>query len=333
MELEIIEYQQGDISFFSDFISFRNSLYKDEDSFVKEGLSEFKLFLDHSSDFNRDYEWRAILFQLDSKIVARTIICLRKSSKKIINLGYFEIIEDIEIFRNVYGEIEKLIQTFQAKQIKWPINGNFFHSYRIKADDTSSNLAPCYILKGYYRDFFEASGYSKARIWNNYKVSYAGYKSNAESAISYVKKKYSHFDDIEVRPLDKKHFKQDMKLFYNLLSKSFEDKAEFESVSFRDFYRFYEDFKSILDPRLINFSTYKSKDLGFMICYSDYVPALQLKNRLDEKWYVPSIVSSLLALWKIKQKPDKIFLSFLGKDESGQEHEIKGLTIKHHEVF
>ena len=44
MELEIIEYQQGDISFFSDFISFRNSLYKDEDSFVKEGLSEFKLF-------------------------------------------------------------------------------------------------------------------------------------------------------------------------------------------------------------------------------------------------------------------------------------------------
>ena len=61
-----------------------------------------------------------------------------------------------------------------------------------------------------------------------------------------------------MRPLDKKHFKQDMKLFYNLLSKSFEDKAEFESVSFRDFYRFYEDFKSILDPRLINFSTYKS---------------------------------------------------------------------------
>ena len=48
MELEIIEYQQGDISFFSDFISFRNSLYKDEDSFVKEvylSLSFFSIIL------------------------------------------------------------------------------------------------------------------------------------------------------------------------------------------------------------------------------------------------------------------------------------------------
>ena len=322
-----------DKNFFAEFISFRNSLYKNENSYVKESLSEFRLLLDESSDFNKDYEWKAVLFKEGSRVVARALLCKRKSSSAILNLGYFEVIENIDIFKTIYNSIENLVTDFKSNEIKWPINANFFHSYRIKSDDLSSNLAPCYILKGYYRDFFQSVGYKKIRTWNNYKVSYGGYREKSLAAVDHIRSKYPYFDDIKVRPLNKADFKRDMQLFYKLLSASFEDKAEYESVSFRDFYSFYEDLKVILDAKLINFSSYSNKDLGFMICYSDYTLALRLKDQLDEKWYVPSIVAKLLALYKIKQKPTKVFLSFLGKDESTLGKEIKGLTIRHHEAL
>ena len=176
-------------------------------------------------------------------------------------------------------------------------------------------------------------GYEVVRKWNNFKFSYQDYRNSSLGGIERLSSKYSEYKEIEVRSLDKKNFKGEMNLFYSQLSKSFEDKADYESISFRDFYSFYENLKSILDPRLINFSSYKGENIGFMIAYADYTEALSLKDTLDDKWYIPSFVSKLVAFYKLKQKPSKIFVSFVGKDDSNIDKDIKGVILRHHEAL
>ena len=44
-------------------------------------------------------------------------------------------------------------------------------------------------------------------------------------------------------------------------------------------------------------------------------------------------VSKLVAFYKLKQKPSKIFVSFVGKDDSNIDKDIKGVILRHHEAL
>lgn len=334
MDISISELDKSQSKNFNRFSDFRNSLYKTEKSFVKEGLSEFNLLLNQSSDFNKDYEWTAYLYSNYGKVVARALLCRRKGSVDHLNLGYFEVIEDKDVFNIVYDHLESMAKSMGVKTIKWPVNANFFHSYRIKKDDDTPDLEPCYLLKSYYKKFFESKNYSVLRTWNNYVVPYEGYRSNCLEGIEFLRSKYDYFDDIKMRHLDKSNFKEDMRLFYSQLSKSFEDKGEYEPVSFEDFYSFYSGLKSIIRSELINFSSYKEKDLGFMISYVDTIQAQRLKDKLEVLLPLPSFLASpiakIAALIKLQEKPEKVYLSFVGKDDSKFDEEVKGVILKHH---
>ena len=94
-----------DDDFFSDFIAFKNTLYKNHPSHLSEGLKDLQLELESPYFKQQNIFFRGVLILLADKVVGRCLLYFDQKSSKSLRFGYFEVINKKEVYDSLFLEI------------------------------------------------------------------------------------------------------------------------------------------------------------------------------------------------------------------------------------
>lgn len=327
--LEIV--QTWDEPFFADFVSVRNQMYQKKFGAVNESIEDIAVLLKEGMSFEKAYSWQAAILREDGRAIARALICW-KDGEDVFNLGFFECPNDKELFSLFYIQIESMARSEGAKDIKWPVNGNFYHSYRIQKSGDPHELGPCAVYHEYYHELFASKGYKIIRQWENMRRPFEDLAQEQESANAYLSKKYEAYRNLKIRHVDMSRYEDEMRTVFELMNRSFSYMDDYEAIEFKEFYESYKAYRPILDPGLISIGEYHGEAISFCLSFKDYKPSLYLRDRI-RRLPIPKLVrnkiSDLVFYAHYKLSNQKILVCYLGKIEDDPSKAVKGLWVAH----
>lgn len=321
--MEIRETTVWDEAFFEEFLHFKESIQKDLPTFFPETLEDYKKYLHPDSLFAKDYSWIAFLVLRDDKVVAKAILAWRHNLSYG-NLGFLDWINDKDVASALVQRVEDRARERGLKQIKTPIDLNFFVKYRIKLPGGGEPFYGEPIYPDYYHELFKHVGYEVIGRWDTYRVKKWG------TIVSYSKKRklikerrHPHNSDLKVRYVQIKKWDQEIKTIYDLFHKSYGQMPEFEPITFEQFKLIYDDFKYIIHPWYSYVVELDGRPVGFSINYFD-----PLKILSSVKGKGLSLLSKFFLLARLRANFRTLLMAYVGKVPGPNGEDIKGVQIK-----
>jgi GNAT superfamily N-acetyltransferase len=118
----------------------------------------------------------------------------------------------------------------------------------------------------YYNAYFEEAGYRPTYQWWSFRVRFDSglYREVSRRAIEDAK--------CEVRPFDKKRWREEWTLVSSLFDRTFQDEWEFYPLTIEEWLEFYDPVKPLFDPRQALFAEVDGEPVGVCIGSPDYNP-------------------------------------------------------------
>ena len=157
MSLTLSQFSTWDDLKFELFIEFKKAMQGNLATYFPETLEEYKKLLHPQSVFAEDYHWSGFLIHENKKVVGKAILSWKNGSK-VGSLGFIDWENNLAVAKLLTDKIEAYARTMNLKEIKTPVDLNFFIKYRIKC---KGGGAPYYgepIYPDYYHDLFKATG-------------------------------------------------------------------------------------------------------------------------------------------------------------------------------
>lgn len=315
MELEIDSRNSWDQKFFESLVSFRNSLYEGR-NVLKEDISQFSDLFSPDKQFAKNNVWRAWRVKRANKVVGRLIASYASGS--FMSFGFFESIDDDGVaqllFEHllVFCEVQKL-NSKNLVALKGPIQGNFFNSYRIKLPDGGRPFfgEPC--QPTYYHRLLNDNGFALAEKWSTVEVNREESIKQFEEFGARMEKKWEA-DGVRIRELDTSNWREELRRVYQLFDQTYSKMPNYQPIAFEDFQSLYNDFRYLINPKLVLFAEKDGVPVGFMIGMFDPLPLL-LKFQ-EQKG--PAIWKKLLRLklvYDLKSNQKDPVILYTGKIE------------------
>lgn len=318
--MNIITTSCWDEEFFSNWVKFKNTLYEPR-NYLIETIEDLRKVLCKPERFPDD-SWVALTIESDGNIQGRCLVAVNSKNSMIAKVGYIEFIDDLDKFRIFWKEIEKVATEMGAKEIKGPIDLNFFINYRWK---TWGKAAPFFRepqQKSYYIDFFDRVGMKPIKTWETFRLKYFQSWRNygqirKASGVKRPKLK------LTVRDIDLSNFESELEMFYGLLTKSFEQMSEFEPIPLETFKGFYLDYKALINSRFVSFAMYEGKEVGFCINYFDPLKILMQRQRWSK--ILPSRPVDIWTLFRLRMNYSRLLIIYIGKVPGPNGEDFKGV--------
>ena len=307
-----------------DFLNFPLKMYKDNKNFVPP------LYIDEKKIFSKKYIYydtcEAIYFNCydDDKIVGRISAILQKASnekwnQKRVRFTRFDAINDINVAKALFLEVEKWAKAKQMEEIVGPLGFSDLEreGLLIEGFDELATFEEQYNAP-YYQKLIEECGYEKEVDWIEHKLTVP--KDNCqllrlEKLSDLMMKRYNlHYANCKsISEIIKRYGKQ----IFQAIDKTYEN--IYGTVPFTDEMRkmMIDNFKLIVRPKDVALIVDENDRL---VCFGIIIPSIsKAVQKSSGHLTIPTIVRIL----KAKKNPEIIDLGLIGVLP---EYEMKGIA-------
>jgi hypothetical protein len=328
--LTTVKIEKWDDQFFEEFSEFRNSIHKSIPSSFPEFKADYAKYFAATSPFLKDYIWCAFSVREDQQIKAQAILCWKKDSTKA-NLGFIDWVNNGEVAQKLINEVTSFARNHGLKNIKTPVDVNFFVKYRIRLPSSNSPFYGEPIYPDYYHDLFKNCGLTVIGEWDTYLVDkMAGIRdffSKRKKLSNKLEEVHNFAKDpklkTKIRSIRMNDWENELRIIHSLFVQAYQTMPEYESISFEQFKAVYDDFKYIVQPWLSYIIELQGKPVAFSINYADPLPIL---NKYKNKK-----ISSIGKLWlflRLRLNMGTFLIAHVGKIPGPNGEDIKGVQIQ-----
>lgn len=328
MKLETIN--AWDEHFFERFKNFKNEIHKNIVTSFPEEIGDYLKYLGPESHFNQDYSWKAFTVLQEGKVLAQAILSWRKNTA-IGNLGFLDWIDDADSALMLIEKIKEEARAQKIRQLKTPVDLNFFVKYRIRIPGGGEPFWGEPIYPDYYHDLFKATGFSEIGRWDTYRL------FKLQGILDYFlkrrklsqKKDGSHSNTKDkslrttIRCVKLSDWENELKIIHSLFNQAYQNMPEWEPVTFEQFKTIYDDFRYIMNPLYSYIVELRGKPVGFSINFVDPLPVL---SKVKGKKLSPLEKGLLLA--KLRLNNSTYIIAHVGKIPGPNGEEVKGVQIQ-----
>jgi hypothetical protein len=315
--------------FFEEYKNHRNQVHEKVVNNLPLSLNDYEKIFGEDSLFKNDFSWIALVVYKNEQRISQAILCWRKESL-IGHLGFLDLVDNQEANKLLIDEVEKLAKKNQLKEIKTPVDLNFFVKYRIKISGTKEPFYGEPIYPDYYEKIFKDNHLTPLSFWDTYEV------DTWQAVLDFFKKRKNlgkknkipgpssntSSSKLKIRSIRLRKWDEELQIIYQLFIESYSKMPEFESICFEQFKILYNDFKYIIQPWLSYIIELEDKPVGFCINYVDPLPVLEkVKNKKLTQ------IQKLLLLIKIRFNFKTLLISYVGKIPGPNGEDIKGVQF------
>ncbi len=318
-----------DKSFFEQYKDFRNQIHQKVENDLPLSLHDYEKIFGKNSAFKNDFSWIAVVVYENEQRISQAILCWRKGSL-VGHLGFLDLLDHQDGNKLLFDEVEKVANKNNLKELKTPVDLNFFVKYRIKISGTKKPFYGEPLYPDYYEKNLKQNHYSPIAFWDTYQV------DTWQAVLDFFKKRKgldqkkkrsipsstSDRSNLRIRSIRLKKWDEEIHIIYQLFIESYAKMPEFESITFEQFKILYDDFKYIIQPWLSYIIELQGKPVGFCINYVDPLPVLErVKNKKLNH------IQKLILLIKIRFNFKTLLISYVGKIPGPNGEEIKGVQF------
>ncbi len=324
IDIKSVDY--WDQEFFEDFADFKNKIYDDSSLYMEESVDDLRQVLESSYFKLQNIKYKAILFKMDNTIIARVVCYFDPNFPDFCNFGHFEILKQYSLQSFVIKEINQFALKYNVKQIRGPIQGNFFFSYRFKLEGDFRFYGEPHHQE-FYPEIFYNWGFRCPKKWYTEKILHK----------SGTSEKFKKIRDASVKK--NKKYKYSTKFIFpwrwdsyidsihELFVESYKDMPEFSPIDKETFKSMYGNFKYIINPFLSYLMFYKGKPIAFTITFFDPLRIIfsyqERSKKVSNKWL--KLIDKILLLIRLKLNGGNLLIMYSGKIKGPKGEEFKGI--------
>lgn len=251
---------------YKDYLSFVKSVYKDFPNY-KDTLSPvLKTFLQKKGSFCRNISTVPIIIKKNNTIVAACIYIISKSYSKVLQVAFFEALENQqEAVDLIIKKAKEICRENDLNKIVIGLNGHVNYGIGFLCDKFEEQLSfGSSFNPTYYVQYFEKYAGEKCKMVSYY-GNIAGINFDKEIKIlQRINKKFSY------RDFNFKAFKSDMKIYTELNNVCFKEHPfYFERTNGED-YELFKELKYFIKEENIIFVEREGTPIGYMLWYPDF---------------------------------------------------------------
>jgi len=220
------------------------------------------------------------IMSANKNMMAKCTLFENASYPQYLILGNYECVDNADVSKELFKEIEKIAIAKGKNLLLGPMNGNTWQAYRFSLLQKKSFLME-QTHQSYYPVQWQASGFDV----------FAEYHTNIETLSKDTEPSQDFFSTkgLQVRPFDKEHSERDFKLIYNLSMQSFKYNLFFAPIAWDDFLDLYRGYLSLIDEELIDLVFEGEELVGYLFAIenafqTDQVIVKTLARKLDRKY-------------------------------------------------
>lgn len=255
-----------------EFLAFRHSLYRGDEAYVCTSEFVVENFLYQTTSFARACSVQPVMV-LDNGIAAQCML-IHHSRLNLMQVAFFEALPDQQ------AAVDMLLQyaKTEAKRIGVPeiivgLNGHISCGVGILTEGFHKISFDSNYNKPYYADYF--AGMDRKEECTTYR----GLVAESMKMLRVPNTK------ITVRPIDLKHYEEEMELFRSLCDRTLGTTHLYFPTDKRHFYELTKDMKAFLKPENILFAYSGKEAVGFLFWHPDFNQVL----RAGRQYSLPGI--------------------------------------------
>ena len=322
--MQIVSTDEWDPEFFASFNAIHAKLYGADPWVLNESVSDLAQLFGPTSDFAKDYYWRAWIAIERQEPTARLIACCHKhGATKFVSVGFLECLQDLDVAAKLFNAAEVWAQQRSDQQdceLRWPIQGHFFNGYRAPLH---TNNRPPFLgephIPTQHIELVERLGYRLTERWETLELKRLDASQKLQHIWSRVEKRWAQ-EEITIRGIRPDHWQEELALLHEMFHESFDAMPNFTPISESLFYQQFESFKHFADPDLALIAERNGRAEAFVIGYFDPMPAIAKHQARMAGAFgkVPgfSLLSQLLMLKQLKSTNTNLLIPYIGKRAS-----------------
>ena len=184
--------------------------------------------------------------------------------------GFFESIDEDEVAHALFDAARQWLATYGIHTLRGPTNPSQNYECGLLIDGFDS--PPFFMMtynRPYYARLFENYGFHKAQdlfaFWGHVDM-----LSSLDKKLSFISQAAAERFQIEVRPLKKPQFREEVKLFLNIYNQSMDGSWGFVPLSTGEIRRISSMLRHLIVPELTIFAEVNGKPVGSVFGILDY---------------------------------------------------------------
>lgn len=268
----------------SDFLNLPWDLYSDDENWVpplRTHQREMVNFKRHP--FYDDASIHTFVARQNGKTVGRIAAIVnnghnRRYDEKRGFFGFFECIDNSEAAKLLFDAASAWLQDKGMTAARGPVNPSLNYECGLLVD--GFDAPPTFMMTynhPYYGRLIEESGFEKTQDLYAYDLD-VSMLENIDPKLKFVIEEVARRFEVETRPLDKKRFAEDVKLFLDIYNSSLEQTWGYVPLTDAEIRHQSKQLKLLVVPEMTSIASIKGKPIGACFGLLDYNPLIKKIN-------------------------------------------------------
>ncbi len=266
------------------FLLFPWKIYKDDPHWVPPLLASEKGLVGYAKDaFYERNQVQTFLAVRDGEVVGRIAAILNvghleRYHDKVGFFGFYESIDEQEVADALFAAAADWLKERGCETMRGPANPSLNHTVGLLIEGFDSS--PFFMMTynpAYYERLFENAGFAKAQdlyaYWGKIDMLPKVRERYLRTA-EMIQERY----DVKLRPLDKKRFEADVRMFLEIYNRSLSNTWGFVPFSDAELTEMAASMKYLMVPELAIAAEIDGKMVGATFCLLDYNPRIKAIN-------------------------------------------------------
>ena len=266
------------------FLLFPWEIYKNDPHWIPPLLASEKGLLGYAKEpFYERNQIQTFLAVRDGKVVGRIAAILNvghleRYNDKVGFFGFYESIDDQAVADALFAAAADWLKERGCETMRGPMNPSMNHTVGLLIEGFDSS--PFFMMTynpAYYERLFESVGFAKSQdlyaYWGKIDMLPKVRERYLRTA-EMIQERY----DVKLRPLDKKHFEADVRMFLEIYNRSLSNTWGFVPFSDAELSEMAASMKYLMVPELAIVAEVDGKTVGATFCLPDYNPRIKAIN-------------------------------------------------------
>lgn len=266
------------------FLLFPWEIYKNDPYWIPPLLASEKGLVGYAKEpFYERNQIQTFLAVRDGKVVGRIAAILNvghleRYNDKVGFFGFYESIDDQAVADALFAAAADWLKERGCETMRGPMNPSMNHTVGLLIEGFDSS--PFFMMTynpAYYERLFESVGFAKSQDLYAFlgKIDMLPkVRERYLRTVEMIEERY----DVKLRPLDKKNFEADVRMFLDIYNKSLSSTWGFVPFSDAELREMAASMKYLMVPELAIAAEIDGKTVGATFCLPDYNPRIKAIN-------------------------------------------------------
>ncbi|MCI5071646.1 GNAT family N-acetyltransferase [bacterium] len=335
--MRVIEFRLEDKTLLRDFVEFPFKLYQGEKQWVpklkmdylgasllgKVGMFEEKF------PFHQDAETVFLMVKQEDQVLATMTVSINHAynkyqQQKVGFFGFFECVNNAEVAQQLFDHAKAWLKTKGVLSFIGPYNFTYNHTcgVLVKGFDLSPYIEMTYNFD-YYDNLLHSVGLEKAKDLLSFYVPVE--EQSREARYSKLAQRILKRNQISIRPVSLKNFKQDIRTFVDIYNEAWEDLWTFVPLSEEEADIIADSIKPIIIPEMFLFAEKEGVPIGV----SGLIPNANELLKVEQGYFGQSDIYRVLNLLFKKKSIKSARLMAFGVRKKFRKKGLEAALLSH----